>query len=192
MYSNTNNSNQQTQERFAPGYYTMKAKTKARQGLDGKANRGILITDGVNEQWITIPTTNEVCRLPFGSKVYYHGHNARPSLTFGKGQANSPTFDNGGVMPQTNQALADYYSRLAEQEATQEKPHYYNQSDSYQPEPNTNTDVDETLIERLGVLYSNCVNLAQSLNPQLDTDNQTKIAISMAIQYSKIKDSTGF
>ena len=217
MYTTQNNNN--SQARFQPGYYTMKAKTKVRQGLDGQTNRGILITDGNNEQWVSIPASNEVCQLNFGSKVYYHGHNARPSLTFKQEQANNTNFDNGGVdlPPQTNdpQVLANYYARKAAEAQTNSQSIYeqieqglyppqneidysnhintHTQQNSHsRPSPSNTSDIDERLVEKLGVLYSNCMNLASSLNPQLDEDNQTKIAISMAIAYNPIKADSPF
>lgn len=224
MYSTQNNNNSQaSQNRLPPGWYTMKAKTKERVGLDGNSNRGILIHNQQTgeQQWITIPAANEVCRLNFGSKVYYHGHNARPSLTFRPEQANDPTFDNGGVQQtpppiDNSQARADFYNRVSQSpqsvydsieqgmyaQPSQSEIDYNQQmysSNSYQQPVSQNgtsssssNTVDDRLIEQLGVLYSNCMNMAMSLNPQLDADNQTKIAISMAITYNRIKADSPF
>ena len=208
MQYQTNNNAQQSkqQERFAPGYYQLKAKTKERTGFDGNPNRGILITDGVNEQWITIPASNEVCRMTLGSKVYYHGHGQRPSLTFRQEQQNDQYFDNGGV--RMNQPQADYYNRIAEppQQSVYEQinngMYPQNQQNEFDYNPISNQqnggqngqqritgDINDTLLESQCVLLSNAINLMSSLSPQLSEESIVKLAISASIAYQhKIKD----
>lgn len=203
-----NNSNNQTtsqvSDRLPPGYYRKKAMTKARQGLDGSPNRGILISDPQTgrEQWVSIPTDNEVCRLPYGSQVYYHGHGSRPSLTFNEQVPQH--FDNGGVPP-TNQYQADQYARQAEF-----MPSVYEQiHQSYNP-PNQQTEIqydnnhlnrdshesvqrsesvdnlNENYLNKISMLMSMCLAMAEEICPQGYTSEQKqKVGTTLFLQYTK-------
>ena len=213
----TNNSQNQSQVDWSyPRRVIKKAMTKARPNQNGSGvNRGILIVDPETnqEKWITVDgNANQVIGLKFGSWCYYAGEGNRPSLTVQQPQINNTQpmadryarqFDN-----LANQAKPNNYSSQAntlydsiEQSYNPPNRQQYDIDSSYHSQPNTSqngqpntTDntVDDSLIEKLSVVMSNCMNMSMSLNPQLSTDEQTRLAVSVFIQYNKIKADSPF
>ena len=197
MYNNTNNNNKQAfridEDGFPIGAVVKKAMTKARANLDGNgSNRGILIhhTQTGQERWVSVNTINEVCKMPFGSTIYFHGKGQRPSLT----TSSSSSELESDTPPNTTdpQVLADYYSRKAQQSVYESYQPEADYETSYNEASESINDIDAHLVEKLGVLFSDCCNLAMSLNPNLSEESQVKIAISMGIAYQKIKGDVPF
>ena len=143
--------------------------------------RGVLIENEQGEQrWLNMESSTFFLGIQWGQWCYYYGHGAKPIL--GTIPIESKTPDARGLI---NQQQADYYARIAEQNKRdiQPEPIQFNQSSQVA----SNEVADDQLIEDLSFTMSKCVAMSQELNPSLDEDNQTKIAISVFIQYQKQK-----
>lgn len=206
MYTNTQNGQQQVNNDDSywesPRRVQLTRFTKVKTGKDGQSQRGAYITDEQGaSRWVSEHPNNQVFKMDWGNWIYFNGIGARPSLTVNQPEQQPPSM---------NQANADYYSRKAkphyeqalnvgmnggqgieQSNVRQDIEPYYFSEDSQNGQP-SKADVDDRLVERLSVTMSNCVNMSMSLNPQLPIEEQTKLAISVFIQYSKIKSDNPF
>ncbi|WP_036478591.1 hypothetical protein [Myxosarcina sp. GI1] len=194
MNSNTINNGQQTNTWEHPQRVKIIRWTKARPNRDGNgSNRGVEIQAQNSEtRWVSEWSNSEIFRLAqWGHEVWYYGKNQQPSIGL-----HSPA-KQAGIEPQINlsQAQADYYSRVAEKPLYDQienninntRPHGY--QPELQPIAESNIDIDEELINRLALVMSNCMNMAEEICPQTyTTEDRRAIAISMAITYHKQKN----
>lgn len=177
-YHNSNSQTSQWQvdsEGFPIGRVRKKAMTKVRPNRDGNgSNRGILIyhPETGKERWVNVSSMNEVCKMPNGTMITFHGKGARPSLT-----VNTSLYDQ--IDSSIRESRPENYQHEIDE-------HYVNQVS------NVSKNIDEHLLEQISLVLSNGVNLAASLNPQLSEESLVKIAISASIQYFKLKEDSPF
>ena len=201
MYTSNNHiQSQQSQheftrdsEGFPIGHVVKKAMTKVRDNLSGPGqNRGILILHRQTnqERWVSVDANSPVARCKNGTMLYFHGKGQRPSLSMGNVNASvqPPLSNYNDQYNSLGESIEDSYnpSNGYQEEINYNYNNQQTSSQDSQPRSSDNT-VDDALIEKLSLLMSNCVNMAQQLNPQLSEESVVKLAISVSIAYQKIK-----